>query len=145
MVKEKSEVDEKYPDENGEREVRADLEPDTPENNLDLDGQQEEGKQENESVVIVPEFLVILFVRIDAGKDYQQRDKAGHDERDEKEPPELRHIPVSLAGSIPVRYNAIRSCGIDGNGKGEGDNEDSNDCNPDEFHTSLFEINLAIK
>ncbi len=93
----------------GKREVRADLVPDTPENNLDLDGQHEKDKQENESLVIVPEFLVILFVRVDAGKNGQQSDKAGHDEGDEKESPELRHVAVSLAGSVPVRYDAIRS------------------------------------
>jgi len=145
MVKEKSEVDKQYSDENGEREVRADLVPEAPEYDLDLNGKQEEGKQENESIIIIPEFLVVLFVRIDAGKDRQQCDKTGHDEGDEKQPPELRHVAVNLAGSVPVRGDVIRSSRVDGEGQGECDDEYSDDSDPDEFHISLLGINPAIR
>jgi hypothetical protein len=145
MVEKKTDVDEKHPDENGKREVRADLVPYTPENNLDLDGQHEVDKQENKPLVIVPEFLVILFIWVDAGKNSEQSNKSRHDKGDEKESPELRHKPVSLAGSIPVRYDSIRSCGIDGNGKGEGKYEAGNNCQPDKIHTSLLVIDPVIR
>ena len=145
MIEKKSDVDEKHPDENREREVRADLVPDAPEYNLDLDGQHEEDKQENESIVIIPEFLVVLFVWIDAGKNCQQGDKAGHDEADEKESPELRHGAVSLTGSVPVRYDAIGSCRVDSYGNGEGNTQSGNDCQPDKIHTTLLGSDPVIR
>jgi len=144
MPEKKSDVDEEHPDEEGKREVRADLVPAAPEYDLDLDSKEEEDKKENEPVIIVPEFLVILFVWIDAGKNSQQGDKARHDKGDEKESPELRHVSVSLTGSVPVRYDMIRNCWIDGDGKGEGDNEGGNNCQPDMFHTSLLGIDPII-
>ena len=140
MPEKKPDVDEEDPDKNGKCEIRADLVPDTPEYDLDLDGQHKKDKQKNEPLVIVPEFFVILFVRVDAGENGEQGDKTRHDKGDEKESPELRHVSVSLAGSVPVRYDAIRSCWIDGDGKGEGKNEAGNNCKPDEFHISLLGI-----
>lgn len=86
----KSDIDEEPPGKEGKREVRADLVPGAPEYDLDLDRQHEEDKKENEPLVPVPEFLVILFVRVNAGKNSEQGDKAHHNKGDEKESPELR-------------------------------------------------------
>jgi hypothetical protein len=44
-----------------------------------------------------------------------------------------------------VRYDSIRSCGIDGDGKGEGKNEAGNNCQPDKIHTSLLGLDSVIR
>jgi hypothetical protein len=83
--------------------------------------------------------------RIDTGKNGKQCNKASHDEGDEEESPEFRHGTVSFTGSVPVRHNAIRSCRVNSDGKGEGNNEAGNNCKPDKFHTSLLGIDSVIR
>ncbi len=72
MSEEKSDVYEQNPEQDGKGTVRADLVPDIPEDDLDLDGQQVEDEQENEPLVVISEFLIILFERIDAGNCHKQ-------------------------------------------------------------------------
>ena len=140
MPQKESDIDEEYPDEDRKCEVGADLVPETPEYDLDLDGQHEEDKYEYETLIIVPEVLVIFFMRIDAGKNGKQCDKARHNKGDEEESPEFRQGAVSFTGSVPVRHNAIRSCRVNCDGNSEGYNEAGNNCKPDEFHISLWEL-----
>jgi hypothetical protein len=65
MFEKKPEIDKEDPKKDGKCAVRADLVPDTPEDDLDLDSQQVKDKQENEPLVIVPELLIIIFERVD--------------------------------------------------------------------------------
>ena len=87
MADKKSDVDEERADKEGKCQVRADMEPDAPQDNLDLDCQQEEDEQEDEALIVVPEFRVIVFIRIDAGKNGKQSDTGSHNDRDEAKPP----------------------------------------------------------
>jgi hypothetical protein len=74
MFEKKPKIDKKNPEKDRKCAVRADLVPDTPEDNLDLDSQQVKDKQEYEPLVIVPELLIILFERVDT----RDHSKEGH-------------------------------------------------------------------
>ncbi len=102
VFEEESDIDEQYSEKEGKSTIRTDLVPDAPKDNLDLYSQKIENEQENESLIIVPELLVILFEGVDEGNTCKQGNARDHNKGDETNSPELRHVSVSLAGSIPV-------------------------------------------
>ena len=134
MPEQEPQVDEQCAKEDRESEVRADLVPHVPEDHLGLYREQVEDTQENEAVVIVPEFLIILFERIDPRKKGKQGNAPDHDEGNEKEAGDFIHGPVSLAGRVPVRRDHIRKGRVSGSGRQDRNDNARNYGEPDEFH-----------
>jgi len=77
MLYQKTDVDEQDPDHDGHGEVGTYVNPQSPEDDLQLDEEEERRKDKDETLVVVPEFLVIFPVGIDAGKNREIVPKSG--------------------------------------------------------------------
>jgi hypothetical protein len=91
-----------YSKQNGKCSVRTDLVPDAPENNLDQYVQHIKNENEDESLVIIPEFLVILFKRFDELNNNKQGDTTDRYEGDKTDSPRTLTYTISLTSTIPI-------------------------------------------
>ena len=87
MPDEKTEIDDEYSGQDGERQVRAYRVPGIPEDHLELDHQHVDDEQEDKTIVIPLEFLIVLPERVDAGEDREQPGKTRHDKGNDGKAP----------------------------------------------------------
>ena len=102
MFYEETESDEKCPHDDRHRQIGTERDPQSPEDDLHLDAEEERRKDQDESLVSILEFLVIVVEGIDAGKDCEQGATTVHKQRYNHEPPEFRQGAVQLTSGIPV-------------------------------------------
>ena len=86
-----------------------------PENYEDMDIEHEGSEYYHKLIIIFPEAYDVLLQRINLWDYQKQSEDCDTDARQQEKSPELGHVAIDMAFSIPMRSQLVRHLGLDSN------------------------------